>query len=156
MQDEHIINEIENRLPKENPFSVPDGYFDRFALRMSEKIADEKQGRRFPFPSLLKPAPLLAFASITLLVGMFALKIFNRNPIELSDEEVSRYVYQEGIDELDLDEIIEYSELGYSDTVKHPSNNKNKQQTKKESEIDEIQKYLLDEDIDLSDIINEL
>lgn len=155
MQDEHTINEIENRLPKEIPFSVPDGYFDRFALRMSEKIAGEKQGTRFPFPSLLKPAPLLAFASITMLIGMFAIKTFNRNPIELSDEEVSRYVFQEGIDELDLDEIIEYSELGYSDTVKSSSKN-NEHQIKKENEIDEIQKYLLEEDIDLSDIINEL
>ncbi|MEZ5172368.1 MAG: hypothetical protein R2850_02355 [Bacteroidia bacterium] len=155
MQDEEHIKDFESRFSRENPFSVPDGYFDRFALRMSERIAEEKKSKRFPFPALLKPAPVIAFATLLILGGIFSIRIYNGNQFELSDEEISRYVYQEGIDELDLDEIIEYSELDYADTIEESAPQKEKNKRKNEKELDEIQKYLLDEDIDLNDIINE-
>jgi hypothetical protein len=132
--------------PKENPFKVPDGYFDRFPSRMSDRIADEKITFKFPFPSLLKPAPIIAFASIAVFIGIYTLNVFRTNSNTLTDEEVSTYVYQEGIiDEVELDEIIEYSEIAIADTI-----------TIKENESNEIERYLLDEDIDLNDIINEL
>jgi hypothetical protein len=41
---------------KENPFLVPDGYFDRFPLKMSERIAEQKKQSRFHFHSLFKPS----------------------------------------------------------------------------------------------------
>ncbi|MCB0820790.1 MAG: hypothetical protein KDC13_09215, partial [Bacteroidetes bacterium] len=106
-------------------------------------------------PALLKPAPVIAFATLLILGGIFSIRIYNGNQSELSDEEISRYVYQEGIDELDLDEIIEYSELDYADTIEESAPQKEKNKRKNEKELDEIQKYLLDEDIDLNDIINE-
>ena len=130
--------------PKENPFTVPEGYFDRFPSRMSDRIVEEKTTFKFPFPSLLKPAPIIAFASITVIAGIYTLNVFKTSSGTLSDEDVSSYVYQEGIiDEMDLDEIIEYSEVAVADTS-----------TRQENESSEIEKYLLDEDIDLNDIIN--
>lgn len=155
MQDEEHIKDFESRFSRENPFSVPEGYFDRFSLRMNERIAEEKRSRKFPFPAFLKPAPVIAFATLLVLGGIFSIRLYNRNQSELSNEEISRYVYQEGIDELDLDEIIEYSELGYADTIEESATPNKRNKRKNEKEIDEIQKYLLDEDIDLNDIINE-
>jgi hypothetical protein len=152
MQEENHINKFEQEYPRDNPFRVPDGYFDRFALRMSERIVEEQQSKKFYFKALYKPIPALVFASLVAGLGIFSIQFFNRSSESLSEEEISNYVYQEGIDEFELDEIIEYSILVNLDS----SETESKSNKKKETEVDEIQKFLLDEDIELNDIINEL
>lgn len=134
---------------KENPFRVPDGYFDRFPMKMSERINQEKSRFTFPFPSLLKPIPMFATAAVVITVGVFGLKTLTKSDETLSEEEISNYVYQEGIiDELTEEELIEYSDLAFTeeDTITQTIN----------TDDQTIQEYLLDQDLDEADIINEL
>jgi hypothetical protein len=134
---------------KENPFRVPDGYFDRFPMKMSERINQEKTRFTFPFPSLLKPIPMFATAAVVITVGIFGLKTLTKSDETLSEEEISNYVYQEGIiDELTEEELIEYSNLAFTeeDTTTQTIN----------TDDQTIQEYLLDQDLDEADIINEL
>lgn len=137
---------------RENPFRVPDGYFDRFPMKMSDRIVQEKSRFTFPFPSLLKPIPMFATAAVIIVVSIVGIKTLTTSDEALSQEEISNYVYQEGIiDELTEEEILEYSDLAFSeeDTTKQTINN---------SSIDDqsIQEYLIDQDLDEADIINEL
>jgi hypothetical protein len=65
----------------------------------------------------------------------------------LTQEEISNYVYQEGIiDEFTDDDILEYAVLSITNADTSSQN----------SEVEEIQDYLLDQGLDESDIINEL
>jgi hypothetical protein len=65
----------------------------------------------------------------------------------LTQEEISNYVYQEDIiDEFTDDDILEYAVLS---TINADTSSQN-------SEVEEIQDYLLDQGLDESDIINEL
>lgn len=151
MEAHNKENDFMSSLPSENPFKVPDGYFDRFSSRMADRIVEENQTSRFPFPALLRPIPILGFASMMVIVSVLAIKHFSASTAPLTDEEISTYVYQEGIiEEMDLDELIEYSSVSFADTTKKGSKHKS------EEEQNEIEKYLIDEDIDLNDIINEL
>ncbi|MEX1188614.1 MAG: hypothetical protein WED33_05105 [Bacteroidia bacterium] len=146
MQEEDKISDLENGFPKGNPFKVPEGYFDRFPSRMLDKIENENSSYQSPFSILLKPVFLLAAASVTIFIGIYILKVDKQDSQLVSADEISRYVYQEGIiDEIDINEIIEYSDATIYDAIEVSEN-----------ESSEIEKYLLDEDIDINDIINEL
>ncbi len=135
---------------RENPFRVPDGYFDRFPTKMSERIVQKKPRFTFPFPSLLKPIPIFVTAALIITVGIIGLKTFTKSEVALSNEEISDYVYQEGIiDEFTEEELLEYSDLAFIEKDKSTNQNIN---------IDDqtIQEYLIDQDLDEADIINEL
>jgi cell division septation protein DedD len=132
---------------KENPFRVPDGYFDRFPLKMSERIAEQKKQSRFHFHSLFKPVPLFATAAVLVAVGVIAFNLLSSSKESLTQEEISNYVYQEDIiDEFTDDDILEYAVLSTTNADTSSQN----------SEVEEIQDYLLDQGLDESDIINEL
>ncbi len=148
MQTEETPDFTSNRFPKENPFRVPDGYFDRFPAKLAERMAEEKKVKRFPFPALLRPAPLLAAAMMLVIAGVFGYRILSGPADPLTEEEISTYVYQEGIiDEIEVDDILESTEMAdFSDSTTTHSHS---------SESDEIQRYLLEENIDEADIINE-
>ena len=132
---------------KENPFRVPDGYFDRFPLKMSERIAEQKKQSRFHFQSLFKPVPVFATAAVLVAVGVIAFNLLSSSNEPLTQEEISNYVYQEDIiDEFTDDDILEYAVLSITNADTSSQN----------SEVEEIQDYLLDQGLDESDIINEL
>jgi hypothetical protein len=83
-------------------------------------------------------------------ISILGLKILTKNHEEVSDEELRNYVIQQGImDEMELEEIIEYSALSSMDghSMKSVSN---------KEEIEIIEGILLEEDIDMSELINEL
>lgn len=137
-------------IPRGNPFSTPEGYFDRFPLKMADRIASEKGRFRFPFPILLKPLPMFATAMVLLSTLVIGYRYLSSGGDPLSEEEISTYVYQEGIlDEFSEEELLEYSDLLLfeSDTqrVNHPS-----------ADQRGIQEYLIESGIDDVDIINEL
>lgn len=138
-------------IPRENPFSIPEGYFDRFPLKMADRVATEKGKFRFPFPILLKPVPMFATALLLLSTLVIGYRYLSSGGDALSEEEISTYVYQEGIlDEFSEEELLEYAELPLleSDTL---------QKTNKPSADQRgIQEYLIESGIDESDIINEL
>jgi hypothetical protein len=134
---------------RETPFKVPEGYFDRFPMKMSHRLQEERQVRHFPFPALLRPAPLVAACATLVLIAVFGYKLFIRQPDQLSQDEISSFVYQEGIiDELDEDDILNYSGIASADSTGF------KNLSTEENFV--IQHYLIDEDIELNEIIDEL
>ena len=135
---------------RENPFKVPDGYFDRLPLKISTLLEEEKQTRRFPFPFLLRPAPLLATCTAFCVLLVFGYRIFVQETTQLTDDEISNFVYQEGIiDELDEDEILFYSGIAEASDSTWAKNPDSEEQAV-------IQRYLIDEDIEMNEIIDEL
>lgn len=152
MNKEDNIPDFEKRIPNGNPFSVPENYFDQFALRMSEKIADENPKARNPIRFWSRPIAAITLSSLVIIAGIFTIYSVNQDKNKLSSEEISYYVLNEGIDDLELEEIINYSQMIQVDT----SNQEEKTKNSENSEQEDIMKYLLEEDVDLNDIINTL
>ncbi len=139
MNNEETPDYFPEGLPKGNPFRVPEGYFDRFPAKLEERIKEENKIKRFPFPSLLKPAPLLAAAVMLVIAGVFGYRLLNGPADPLTDDEISTYVYQEGfIDELELDDILESTDMAISNDTSQLNS----------SENDSIRSYLRDHDMD--------
>ena len=100
-----------SKLKKENPFRVPENYFDNFSARLQMKIEAEKKVVQAPknrIIQFLKPAISMAasFALIFMLV-YWPLKTFlpnhvaenNSIKIEITDEDSQYLTFLEGIDE---------------------------------------------------------
>ncbi|HDJ34150.1 MAG TPA: hypothetical protein ENF21_08675 [Bacteroidetes bacterium] len=133
-------------IPKENPFRVPEGYFDKLQDKIDKAVAirqvtpDEKRG----FFSLLRPQLALAagFAGLVLL-GYFAVKLILKPEPETSQNDLAEYI-EFHMDDFDESQIIDalgeqdpgIPELDYTD--------------------DEIIYYLVTEDIDEITIMEEL
>ena len=145
MKDKEILN---NKL-KELPFQVPEGYFDDLPNRINERIIREEESKRFSIINFLKPIPIALAASLLLLFGLFNSVFFKSTEEVITQKELSDYVIEsEIVDEIDLDLILDQSDLAYSYEL-FDSEVSNK-------EIEGIQNYLIDEEIDINDIINEL
>lgn len=134
-------------MPKENPFTVPTGYFDHFPANIAERIHEENKVKLLPL--FLRPSSLAAAAVFLIIAGVLGYRYFNGSSNELSNEEISTYVYQEEIiDDVEIDELIENPHFALnSDTTTYQNS---------DTEKNEIQNYLLEEGIEDSDIINEL
>ena len=134
-------------MPKENPFTVPAGYFDRFPVNITERIHEENKVKHLPL--FLRPSSLAAAAVFLIIAGVLGYRYLTGTSNELTNEEISTYVYQEGIiDEVEVDELIDNPHFALnSDTTTYQ---------KYDTEKTEIQNYLLEEGIEDSDIINEL
>jgi len=97
MKQEEINKDLLDGIPKDNPFKVPDGYFESFAERIQERIENKPvvQGKRKDFIRVIKPVLWLAasFLLVMLLV-QFPIKTFFPNyqaendSIENMDESV--------------------------------------------------------------------
>jgi hypothetical protein len=147
MKHEDTPNNLPEGMNRENPFRVPDGYFERFPIKIAERIAEENQSKVIRFAPLLKPAPMLAIAATLITIAVVSYKIVHKPTDTFEQDEISNYVYQEGIiDELSDEEILDYSDFADADSTFHKS----------DSETTHIQNYLLDEDVDINDIINEM
>lgn len=132
---------------KEHPFKAPDGYFDHFPTKITSRIAEQKSNSRFFLQSFLKPIPVFASAAVLVVVGFIAFNFSSSPNKPLTQEEITEYIYQEGIiEEFTDDDILEYAELSTTNTDTSSNN----------SEVETIQDYLLDQELDESDIINEL
>jgi hypothetical protein len=134
-------------MPKENPFTVPAGYFDRFPTNIAERIHEENKVKNLPL--FLRPSSLAAAAVFLIIAGVLGYRYFIGSTNELTNEEISTYVSQEGIiDEVEVDELIENPHFALnSDSITYQNS---------DTEKTEIQNYLLEEGIEDSDIINEL
>ena len=149
MKHDDTPDNLPDGVNRENPFRVPDGYFDRFPNKIAERIAEENQSKVIRFAVLLKPAPLLAIAATLITIAVVSYKIFNKPTDAFDQDEISTYVYQEGIiDELSDEEILDYSDYAAADSTFQKSTS--------DSVTNTIQNYLLDEDVDINDIINEM
>ncbi len=141
---DHLENDLQG-FSRENPFRVPDGYFDRFPSAMSDRIIQQKKKSRFTLAIFLKPIPAFSTA-LVITAGIIAFNFLSSSNKPLTEEEISNYVYQEGIiEDLTDEDILEYAFL-----------NTSKSDTTSNSEVEMIQDYLLDQGLEESDIINEL
>lgn len=97
-----------SKLPKENPFRVPDHYFDEFSARLQNRIEAEKiivPNHPNRFIQILKPALALAasFALIFLLV-YWPVKSLNPNKSasnQNGDPSISDKEYMNVVEEMD-------------------------------------------------------
>lgn len=145
MKDKEILN----KKTKELPFQVPEGYFDVLPNRISDKIIREEDAKKFSIIKFLKPFPVALAASLLLLFGLFNSSLFKITEVHFTQGELSDFVIEsEFADEIDLELILDQSDLAYTyDLFDSEIARK---------EIEGIQNYLIDEEIDINDIINEL
>jgi hypothetical protein len=149
MDDELKDAPLLKSISRENPFKVPDGYFDSFPTLISEKIAaqNSKPGWAIFLQNVFQPKYVVAMSvfAIVLTSGIF---YFNQHPklsneeILLSYDDLNNSNYIEQIDEMDL--IDAYSSVSYSEAYKSGENNS------------DIENYLIDNQTDNALIENEL
>lgn len=143
-------------MPKENPFQVPDGFFEEQQARIKERVfADHQQGViRSVFRN---PKYVIAFAGIAATV-ILLISIFNRSDLDgteqLSDitleqlmEEDPEYLYS--MDELEMiDVLFTNSDFSASDVFGMDENQDSG--TDQETMID----YLIEEEISTESLYN--
>ncbi len=130
-----------------NPFEVPEGYFDSLSARIQDKLNTPKPITLWE--KLVEPLqrPAFAYATISLVVLIFAGVYFyqKQNPLpakQMSEASVSMEdLYSSGIiDEYDENTLIEVLALNSSE----------------KSAATEMDDYLIDENTSETDFINEL
>lgn len=144
-----------DELPKDNPFVVPEYYFDKLQGQIADKIAatanPAKPAYLFGFlqPKLV---PVIAFASIALLVGsIFIFRPFNQSNNITESELASLYQYDAINNASETDLMKELERLTDENTVPADS-----VKTSNESFSDEVINYLNDDNIDVNTIIDAL
>lgn len=135
------------RMNKENPFSVPEGYFDSLPMNIQQRIVDEKKKKSI-FGEWLsisfRPKYALAFVTVVLLALFGIMYLMKPKTVEAPDnyvscEDVKNSSCFNDIDESTLVEILE-----------HQDKNANVK------EDNSIEQYLMDNDIDISQLENHL
>lgn len=129
---------LKSKLLKENPFEVPDGYFDRLENELMQKISEGPSNKRKVIRQLTKPAVTLAAAMLLLALLMyFALNlIHDRNGIQNSNTELFAELEYFDVDNYDLAE-----------------QNLSHEEAKAELSRELLIEYLTTEDIRIDDII---
>lgn len=102
------MKEIANELPgaeKKNNFSVPDGYFDEFPLRMQEKIHQQRERYVFSLTDLFrKPAYVVAFAAVLLLLISIPLSLSIVNRQQMNQQIAYHEIEMAELDYFDISE----------------------------------------------------
>ena len=133
---------------RENPFTVPDGYFDEFPSKIQERISSVKgESKLARFFTLLKPQlalslSILAFAIISYSVINF---IDVRTKSSNKTEDIATII---NVDEL------EFNEQDFLKIMFDEENNIPVEKIDEEAEI--YMKYLMNEDIDYGTLLDEL
>ncbi len=151
MKNKRKITDLLSNLKKENPFVLPESYFEEFNNKLKERL-DKKKFEKEAKPDLYKISRYSwAIAAAAMITGiLFAVKIWIVNPSanELRDNEIAVLLQQEfyDLDEFELEDGINQS---YT-TIKGP------EIIEKDSYKDAIIDYLIDEQIDFETIVSEL
>ena len=129
------------------PFLVPDNYFEEFPLRIKDRIAASNPGK----PVYLLPSFRSRMAVAALFIGLLAIgyagfRMISRQSADLflSEEEKIEAIEYLGFD-LDDDLLISAildSDIGFN-------------QSSEQSESDDLIKYLSEEEIDFSKLLND-
>lgn len=142
-------------IPKTNPFDVPERYFDTFQERMAERIVRTER-RKAHSPALLwnrkRLIPILAVASMALVVALGVLLYHPNKTITLSDSELAEVYKYSALSEMTDAELVNQieqinQELNLaSDTIT----------IKNDNFTNEAIDYLSNDDVDVNTLINAL
>lgn len=123
---------------KKNPFQVPEGYFDNFPDCVRERIKTSESEKPSKIRKL-RPIILMAACTTLVLAGMFLYRMIN--PIHSGEStSLAAYIEETGmLEEFNSDELLAMASANdYNYTE------------------EEIRSYLLNEDIEVNEIIEEL
>ncbi|MEP7168810.1 MAG: hypothetical protein ABI855_05520 [Bacteroidota bacterium] len=147
MEDELKDSPILKKMSRENPFKVPDGYFDSFPTIISERIASHKSkpGWIIFLQNVFQPKYVVAMFvfAVALTSGVVYFNQQTTIPnqeIILSYDDLNKSNYIDQMDENDLADAY----TSNADADKSTENNT------------EIENYLIDNQTDISIIENEL
>ena len=149
MKNKSKINIKDLQEEKNNPFSVPEGYFENFPSRIQEKIVSDQKETNWIIQlyHVIKPQLALgfiiagfAFIAITAIDTIMS----NRVKSPVSNEAYTRII------EVDASE---YSEQQFIDIL---IEDEKKSTEEEKEETDEYIHYLMDEGIDYGTLIDEL
>lgn len=92
---------------KENPFKVPDNYFENFSIRMTDKISEKRQAKT-PSYAWIRPkyAVAFVFAGIALIITI-SIFVFNPKSTPLSSQEMVEAYKYSAIQELSDEQIAQ-------------------------------------------------
>ena len=130
-------------IPKENPFEVPAGYFERLNADITDNVIASKKQKSFAWKALFsRPKLAVSFATLALaVVFVFKFSTFNKiDKYSFSEQEISNSHFINDIDEGTIIETL-YSETKPNAAIQKQS---------------EIENYLLDNNIDESQISGQL
>lgn len=107
---------LKSKITNENPFRVPEGYFDRLTADVMARLPE----RQSENPSESKPArrvllrPLLAAASVAVVALIGTLVYFNRlNPADTADQQMA--AVSVGVSDSYIDEAADYLMMDHQD-----------------------------------------
>lgn len=101
------MDNFENKYEKKNPFSVPDGYFDRLEEQVISRISEQEQPKKTSLFQLVKPyMGLAALFVIALVVVQVVLPlVVDPNKMLKHDENGVIMVKEEVVTEPETDEL---------------------------------------------------
>ncbi len=145
-EKDHILEQMEGQR-KENPFRVPEGYFDTLHARIQDRIQNENVSSfrkviRILRSQLALGLYLVLFAAIAYGIIHIVLPEAQDNPLPSSD-----YARTMEVD------AFEYSEQHFIDVLLEEET---KEEEEKVKETEYYIHYLVDEDIDYGTLIDEL
>lgn len=140
-------------LKKENPFQVPENYFDSLGSRISDRIVSNTSQKEAPVFAFARLKPILIYtgsiAAVVLFIYM-GVSFFSKDVdhpalvAQTSSQDLNEYAIVSGIDEATLLENFPQETEVAADTTDHIKNK------------DKIIDYLVDQNIDISTIVDEL
>ena len=103
---------IESRMGRENPFRVPEGYFDRFADEFLQKLpevsmSDNKEEKKKP-SWVVRLRPLLYAAACVCLVVFSVTIYFTQRPSETGSADQVAVVKDAGLSDSYFEEAADY------------------------------------------------
>ncbi|MBQ9232060.1 MAG: hypothetical protein IJ190_12930 [Prevotella sp.] len=94
---------LEERMTKQNPFRVPEGYFDSFADQVMAQLP-EREGKPVAKRVALRP---WMYAAATLVVAIFSVAVYFTHVA--GEEESPQQAYATNVSETYMDEAADYA-----------------------------------------------
>ena len=153
MNDKKKINNELSKINRENPFNIPEGYFDNFSSRLRDKIhASEAPGFYEKYVLTLKPyLAVAAFFVGVVILGIVFYNVFlpGNNIRELKSDEIVELINEDAyyLSEESILEIIYMNDAEGGDE---------KSENSGDNLTNEVIDYLINEEINIIDIIDVL
>ncbi len=141
-----------SEIKKQNPFTVPDGYFNDFSSRLQDKLGKQKDSKKRSLYYSLKPYIYSVASAAAILIAALVYYNISENKhsetVLLSSE--IALAFEDNIYDLEETYLIE------NYTVQQEAEEMIYDYESDPTYKDEIIQYLLDEDVEIESIVNEL